>query len=72
MSIISSIFSILDWIKDKLPIQDRVERWKNEIDKLEKRQAFIEVNKRNDLRGEYQRNTIRLQELHNLCKNKVA
>ena len=72
MSIVSSIFSILDWVKDKLPIQDRIERWKNEIDKLEARQSFIEVNKRNDLRSEYERNAKRLQELYKLCKNKVA
>jgi len=72
MSAIGSILSILDWLKGKLPVQDRVERWKNEIDKLEKRQAFIEINKRNDLRAEYERNAQRLQELYSLCKNKVS
>lgn len=34
--IASGVVSILDWLKDKLPIQDRKERWKNEIDGLEK------------------------------------
>jgi len=32
---IESILSILNWVKDKLPIQDRKERWKNELAKLE-------------------------------------
>ena len=36
MSVFDGIISILDWVKDKLPIQNRVERWKNEIDKLTK------------------------------------
>lgn len=72
MSILSSILSILDWGKDKIPIQDRIERWKNEIDKLEERQKFIETNQRNDLRAEYKRNAKQLQKLHNFCKNKVA
>ena len=34
MSILSSLLSILDWGKDKIPIQDRKERWKNEIENL--------------------------------------
>ena len=72
MSIAGAIFSILDWVKDKLPIQDRIERWKNEIDKLEIRQKFIELNKRNDLRREYERNAKRLQTLYAYCKNKAS
>jgi hypothetical protein len=31
---LGNILSILDWLKDKLPIQDREERWKNELDDL--------------------------------------
>jgi len=29
-----SILSILDWAKGKIPIQSRIERWKNELDNL--------------------------------------
>lgn len=61
----------LDKLLGKLPIQDRTERWKNEIDKLEKRQKFIEINKRNDLRVEYERNAKQLQKLYQLVKNKA-
>lgn len=32
----ASIFALLDKIMGKLPIQDRKERWKNEIDNLTK------------------------------------
>ena len=39
------IFDILNWAKDKLPIQNRIERWKNEIDKLERERANILVHK---------------------------
>lgn len=35
------IIDILNWGKDKLPIQNRIERWKNEIDKLERERANI-------------------------------
>lgn len=41
MSIVGSIFSILDWVKDKLPIQDRKERWRNELDKLQKEKETL-------------------------------
>ena len=69
---LKEILSLLDFFKKKIPIQDRIERWKNEIDKLEQRQRFIEINKRNDLATEYERNAKRLQELYTLCKNKVS
>jgi len=49
--------------------QSREERRRNEIDKLEKRQKFIEQNKRNDLAGEYERNKLRLNELFQQAKN---
>lgn len=32
----AKIISIFDWLKDKLPIQDRKERWKNELDNFQK------------------------------------
>ncbi len=69
---LKEILSLLDFFKTKIPIQDRTERWKNEIDKLEQRQSFIEVNKRNDLAREYERNAKRLQDLYKLCKNKAS
>lgn len=36
MSIIGSILSIFDKIAGKIPIQNRTERWKNELDKLQR------------------------------------
>ena len=36
MSIAGGVVSILDWLKDKLPIPGRLEGIKNEIDKLKK------------------------------------
>jgi hypothetical protein len=36
VSIFAGIISILDWAKEKIPIQDRKERWKNELDNLTK------------------------------------
>jgi len=36
MSIVGGVISILDWLKDKIPIQNRVERWKNERDNLKR------------------------------------
>ena len=59
----------LDKLLGILPIQKRQERWKNEIDKLEQRQAFISIHKRNDLASEYERNAKRLQKLQGLIKN---
>jgi hypothetical protein len=34
MNALGSALSILDWLKNKLPIQNRVERMKNELAKL--------------------------------------
>lgn len=42
---LGSILSILDWLKNKLPIPNRVERIKNEIDKLEKEKNAIILRK---------------------------
>lgn len=49
--------------------QSREERRRNEIDKLEARQKFIESNFRNDLADEYDRNKSRLVVLYKNAKN---
>jgi len=38
------ILDILSWLKDKLPIQNRIERYKNELDKLEKEREKLLQN----------------------------
>ena len=38
---LKSILSILDWLKDKLPIQGREERWKNELENLRKEEQQL-------------------------------
>lgn len=38
---IKEIFSILNWVKDKLPIPNRLEGIKNEISKLEKERGGL-------------------------------
>lgn len=50
-------------------IPTKEERRRNVINKLEKRQKFIEDNKRNDLADEYIRNRNRLHELYDEAKN---
>ena len=42
---INEILGIFNWVKDKLPIQDRKERWRNEYDMLKKERADILVYK---------------------------
>ncbi len=42
---INEILQIFNWVKDKLPIQDRKERWKNELDNLKKEKAEILIHK---------------------------
>ena len=42
---LGSILSILDWLKNKLPIPNRVEGIKNKIDKLEKERNDILLHK---------------------------
>ncbi len=42
---INEILSILNWVKDKLPIPNRVEGIKNEINKLKKERSKILVYK---------------------------
>lgn len=41
MGIGAGVISILDWLKDKLPIQDRKERWRNQIDDLKKQRKEL-------------------------------
>lgn len=42
---LGSILNILDWLKNKLPIPNRVEAIKNNIDKLEKERNDILLHK---------------------------
>ena len=41
MSIAAGIVSILNWLKDKLPIANRLEKIKNDIDKLKREKKEI-------------------------------
>jgi hypothetical protein len=57
-------------ILEKLPIQGRKERWKNELDKLERRQTELVTGKWDDKKSaEYARNKLRIAELNRLLKN---
>lgn len=47
----------------------KAERRRNAIERLEKRQKFIEANLRNDLAGEYERNKSQLARLYAEAKN---
>ena len=72
MSIISSILSILDWAKSKIPIQDRTERWKNEIDNLTKEKTQLLMgacDEKKAVRLEFI--DTRIAYLLQLCKNKI-
>lgn len=62
---------ILGKIGEKLGtwVPTKEERRRNVIAKLEKRQKFIEANKRNDLADEYIRNRDRLQQLYEEASN---
>ena len=72
MGILSSILSILDWGKDKIPLQDRIERWKNQIDDLTKEKNELAkepaTSKRSKRMVDIERE---LAHLSQLCKNKV-
>ena len=47
----------------------KAERRRNAIQRLEKRQKFIETNLRNDLSGEYEHNKRQLDRLYDEAKN---
>jgi len=67
---VGAMFSFLDKLISKLPIQDRKERWKNKIDKLK-------TEKRKILRGECNEKesrritaiSIRINKLERLFRN---
>ena len=67
---LNHILSILDWLKDKLPIQDRKERWKNELDNCKKERTKLLRGKADDKkikRLEYLDN--RIDNLNQLLRN---
>ena len=73
MSVISSVLSIFDWFKDKLPLQDRKERWRNEYDSIKKERADILIHKadvQKAKRMEYLDNRMRI--LEQLFRNQQA
>jgi hypothetical protein len=60
-------------LMNKLPIQGRIERWKNEIDNLTKERKTLLQGKADEKKSA--RVDIidkRISELQQLCKNKVA
>ena len=64
------IVKILSWLMEKLPIQGRKERWRNELDKLneERTQLLLsawDIKKSN----RYHVVCDRIDELNRLCKN---
>lgn len=70
---INEILGILNWVKDKLPIQDRKERWRNEYDSLTKEKASILVHKADAQKArriDYINN--RLSKLDSLFKNQKS
>ena len=70
---VNEILGILNWVKDKLPIQDRKERWRNEYDSLTKEKANILVHKataQKARRIDYINN--RLSKLDSLFKNQKS
>lgn len=64
------IVNIIEWVIERLPISKPEERRRNEIDKLEDRQRFIERNFRNDLASEYTNNSVKLRKLYEEAKNR--
>ena len=45
---IGGVISILNWLKNKIPLQNRVERMKNELDKLRTEKALLLQGEIND------------------------
>lgn len=48
MGVFGGIISILDWLKEKVPIQSRRERWLNELDNLKKERKELLKGKCDD------------------------
>lgn len=64
------LINILSWLTEKLPIQGRKERWRNELFKLEaEREELLKVNW--DIKKANRHNVIckRIDELNRLCRN---
>lgn len=69
----------LDKLLGKLPIQDRIERWKNEIDNLEREKRAIQllnldIDKAEDRKKADRLGVVikRIAYLNQLCKNKTG
>ena len=64
--------SFLDKLISKLPIQNRVERWKNELDSLQKERTRLLDDKATDnSRKRVSDITARIDQLQQLLKNKA-
>ena len=68
-----------DWGKflalllEKLPIQGRIERIKNQLDRLEQEQKKLLTGDWNECKGEkYANNQLRIIELNRLLRNKAS
>lgn len=57
---LEKLLSIFDWAKDKLPIQDRKERWRNELDNFIKEREELKKGKCDEKKA------LRLDKLNNL------
>jgi hypothetical protein len=63
----------LDKIMDKLPIQSRVERWKNQIDQYEREKKLLLSGECDDKKSKRLLFIdTELVRLNGLCKNKAA
>lgn len=66
------LFGFLDKLIDKLPIQGRVERWKNEVDDLQEERTKLEWRRCSEKESKRIADiNTRLDELHRLLKNKA-
>jgi hypothetical protein len=64
------LISLLDNIIDKLPIQGRKERWKNQIDQLEAEKLRLLAGECNDKTARRLADVERrINELNRLCRN---
>lgn len=64
--------SFLDKLISKLPLQNRVERWKNELDSLQKERTRLLNDKATDnSRKRVSDITARIDQLQQLLKNKA-